>query len=56
MEEFERQCQTNNSVNMLSKEVLVANRSQSMEYVTVFAQQQPCEIEETSWLWRSSLS
>ena len=44
MEEFERQCQTNNSVNMLSKEVLVANRSQSMEYVTVFAQQRPCEI------------
>ena len=46
MEEFERQCQTNNSVNMLSKEVLVANRSQSLEYVIVFAQQQPCEIED----------
>ena len=60
VEEFERQCQTNNLVTMLSKEVLMANRSQSMEYVTVFAQkvlfrrngvggvsqQQPCEIED----------
>ena len=60
VEEFERQCQTNNLVTVLSKEVLMANRSQSMEYVTVFAQkvlfrrngvggvsqQQPCEIED----------
>ena len=40
MEEFERQCQTNNLVNMLSKEVLMPNMSQSMEYVTVFAQKE----------------
>ena len=60
VEEFERQCQTNYLVTVLSKEVLMANRSQSMEYVTVFAQkvlfrrngvggvsqQQPCEIED----------
>ena len=56
---FKRQCQANNLLNMLSKEVLMANMSQSMEYVTDFAlnqlfrriggavsQQQPCERED----------
>ena len=38
VKEFERQCQTNNLVHMLSKEVLMANMSRFMEYVTVFAQ------------------
>ena len=36
-EEWERQFQTNNLVNMLSKELLMANMCWPMEYVTVFA-------------------
>ena len=59
MEEFKRQCQTNNLVNMLSKEVLMANMSQSMEYVTVFAQKELLRRivrVKTLWLWSSSLS
>ena len=37
VDQCERQCQTNNLVNMWSKEVLMANMTQSKEYVTVFA-------------------
>ena len=36
-EECERQFQTNNLVNMWSKEFLMANMCWPMEYVTVFA-------------------
>ena len=36
VEEWKRQCQTNNLVNMWSKDVLMANMCWSMEYVTVF--------------------
>ena len=37
VDQCERQCHTNNLVNMWSKEVLMANLCWSMENVTVFA-------------------